>query len=193
MRRRLFNITAVISLLLGVAVVGLWVRGRFAADYLTLRLPYSEWTAMHGEGLLRIARMELDFSTPQYMLDDGLTVRPPSPRWEWTRESVLPDELADVIVRNDPKPWPARWSPLRIDRGMPSRWFSDSPPFAEGWQATVSDWVLALLAVLLPAWWIIRRRGRRVREGYCRVCGYDLRASKERCPECGTEIGNVVH
>ena len=64
----------------------------------------------------------------------------------------------------------------------------------------VPHWFLALLFALLPAIQLgafLRSRKRR-REGHCRKCGYDLRATPEkggalleRCPECGTgtEVG----
>jgi uncharacterized membrane protein len=47
-----------------------------------------------------------------------------------------------------------------------------------------------LLSVILPACWLIRKwmSSREKPAGTCSVCGYDLRASKERCPECGTDI-----
>jgi hypothetical protein len=50
-------------------------------------------------------------------------------------------------------------------------------------------WFLALLFAILPAIQLraILRSRRQNRQGLCPRCGYDLRATLERCPECGTE------
>jgi hypothetical protein len=37
--------------------------------------------------------------------------------------------------------------------------------------------------------WLIARRKRRD-PAHCQTCGYDLRASPDRCPECGTVTGD---
>jgi predicted amidophosphoribosyltransferase len=44
--------------------------------------------------------------------------------------------------------------------------------------------------LLPPAVWLngLRKTRRAKRLGLCPSCGYDLRASPERCPECGVTV-----
>ena len=60
-----------------------------------------------------------------------------------------------------------------------------------GWWLVIPCWMPTLLLLIppaiagrrLPRAWARHRRRRR---GLCSDCGYDLRASGERCPECGS-------
>jgi len=51
----------------------------------------------------------------------------------------------------------------------------------------VPYWFIVLTTAPMPLHqaWLWTRQRRRVRRGLCAGCGYDLRGSGERCPECG--------
>jgi hypothetical protein len=55
-------------------------------------------------------------------------------------------------------------------------------------------WALLIPASIIPGVRLLsfaQRRRRRI-TGACRNCGYDLRATPDRCPECGTEAKTQV-
>ncbi len=81
-------------------------------------------------------------------------------------------------------------------------WVAETQPFTLGMSFTLGEayhpetefarvaiplWMPFTLAAIPTA--ILWHRDRRtVKPGCCRVCGYDLRASKRVCPECGNAI-----
>jgi hypothetical protein len=118
----------------------------------------------------------------------GIDATPGAVR-ETRRDRPLEPFLADIFQANPP---------VREHRAL-GFWLAvgaDSRTWVVGaatltlqyyWVLGVPYWALTLLALVLPAAVATRswRSARRTRSGHCRTCGYDLRATPGRCPECG--------
>jgi hypothetical protein len=74
-----------------------------------------------------------------------------------------------------------RWQQLPSDRIAGPKYTNSYVGIA------VPFWLLAVLFAMPPAvrWMPGGRRRRRLAAGLCTSCGYDCRATPERCPECG--------
>jgi hypothetical protein len=77
--------------------------------------------------------------------------------------------------------------------GSPSPAWGSPPrrvPDSRYWYVGTPFWALQVVTTVPPGVWGFRqwRRRGRWREGLCRGCGYDLRATPGRCPECGALV-----
>jgi hypothetical protein len=90
-----------------------------------------------------------------------------------------------------------RWQPVdrsgwRVKRAdavfsVPGiHWFGD--------RIFVAHWMVSLVTLPLPLLVLFRwvHRSRRYAGRQCVACGYDLRASSDRCPECGAPVPTPV-
>jgi len=96
--------------------------------------------------------------------------------------------------RDDPKTETVRWNYLmrNCDKSAKVLGFElcrgREPSYGFPYWIIVARYgSLALLTAVLPAIWIFRVAWRRSRleQTLCQVCNYDIRATPDRCPECG--------
>jgi hypothetical protein len=87
---------------------------------------------------------------------------------------------------------PRRWTWDRFnysgDEISPHPWFFSYARNASGWAVSVPLWLFILVPLLVV--FAARRRGKKSLRDVCAACGYDLRATPERCPECGNVSAN---
>jgi hypothetical protein len=203
--RRLARILAYVltalSLVMCAAVCLLWVRsywvydralrthyrreasGGAAGDSFELYSYYGRLWVTTGSG--RLGRPG-DLYWDEYYRQADITGG--RPRLEFSQER--PDPIGMMFALNvGPEAGTSGWGPLRWQswgQVMPA-----IPVAQHNRRIGVSHWFVAGLLAIAPASAgfrrIIRSRRRRARigRGLCPACGYDLRATPGRCPECG--------
>jgi hypothetical protein len=170
--RHVFTFSAGLSLLLCVASVVLWVRSHAAGDTFRCSQPQERrhWYLSAARGRARVVLV-----TNHPPRDDDES----RPRFAWyverPREAARKHRNAlarlGFVVEYRTDPWGGRYHQAMLQRAL-------SFPL----------WFPTLLFALPPTLAMTARRRRRHRlvRGACVRCGYDLRASPDRCPECGT-------
>jgi len=121
-------------------------------------------------------------TSPSLKIADSITLRKTSPRY-WI--NTHPNNL--TLCRQVGKNWD---HPLR---GFEFAGVKFGGLWGQGsmlWNLIIPFWLLTFLAAILPILQIhflvkSLRKSLRQTHGHCSHCGYDLRASPHRCPECG--------
>lgn len=183
--RSLLQLLTAFSFLLCLAVVVLWVRGGFV------------------EHELRFGRGNDDYNIPlgwEVWLGSGSGVVWVSYSADWVAQPSVKIPMDAGWFRHDARPpgthsyrrWlrqSFRWGGGSGERAQFIRRLGAGRMGSSLRYVRVPHWSLVIVLGAGPAAWMVRRRLReqlrRRSAGLCAACGYDLRATPGRCPECG--------
>ena len=161
-KRRWFYWLSTASVALAAGCLFMLARTLVVSDTLIIGTPGGAWQFQTHRGGLFI--MSFDMSIAGGMVPVG--------KKSWITESPA-----------TARPWP-EWNVRQWDDAMLLGFgLQGAPAYSAARMPIV--YLIAMFAVL-PVWWW-RHPFRKVRPffGKCIKCGYDLRASSDRCPECG--------
>jgi len=163
----MFNLLTALSLVLLVATAVMWVRSYWISDSW-------EWVSHYRTRFIAISggRVLLQVNHGASAAQEFMAVD----HYSYVKQA---NETAGVG-----RPW--RYGGFWIEN------LSFAPSAARSAWLPYTDYVVPLYAVvlvslILPGMAVRRvlRERKRKRVGLCPTCGYDLRASPQRCPECG--------
>ena len=174
----LFNLATVVSAVLCIAMVFLWIRSFSRCDEIIWVGAYPRPEGPGYESVeLRsvVGRLSLKYYRPRPFYMYGTPTRPNGGR--------LGVGFSSGMIGPNLRP---NWlSFVSWDRDEP---LNPRAPFELMWGLSMPHWLPAAAFGIIPLiavrrW---RRAHRQLRPGMCAKCGYDLRATPHRCPECGT-------
>ncbi len=199
MKRWVVNILCGLSLLLCVAIAILWVRSYQTAESI-LRV---DCTMEAGDRVVRCFGTENyrgrtsvlfgKFIFSGFRSDEELTgmmpLRSEFPEFRVGRRyRHIRNEGPELRLPPDPSIWKRFGFYVACPRSQINHGGGRTATWSL-WYVQLPHWFLCLLAACPP---VFRVRSwlwpRRPRPGFCVNCGYDLRATPQRCPECGTEV-----
>lgn len=165
MRRRLFTIASVLSLLLCAATLVMWTRSYSQSELFCCGDDRTCFLLETGRGVLQLT-----------IVRDSAVPGPSIPASRWGHGSDAPSDLYPL-----PHTFMGLGWGRRVD--VPP-WYSFRP------SVTIPHGYLVALFAVLPALFFYQRLRSQYRlvSGHCPLCGYDLRATPDRCPECGTRL-----
>ncbi len=196
-RHQLLAVFALLSALATIAFLVLWIRSQFAIDALV----YHTQISIPGAYILRTCgagadrrRIGLFFYEERLGSDPSIHVH-----------DVHPGFTGGWSYQHQPagtaRPWPTtspRWLGY-LGIGWQSTNAGDSVSWTSlGYRKRsmvlmIDHWLalfisLATTAAAWRGWNRMTLPTRRARRGLCMKCGYDIRATPNRCPECGATV-----
>jgi hypothetical protein len=179
-RRWIFNLVAALSLILCVGLTALSISGYYIFGW------QGVWEIPHSDGF-GLSRFEVDFSGGGIEIIEQIwTVDPKVRTPNFTRFYLS--------TPNSPleRSWRRTFATDYPHFGPPARWDLNWNTVVIGWSIAknhgliVPAWFPIILLLIPPGLFLFFRLRKHSTPGVCAQCGYDLRATPDRCPECGT-------